>query len=90
MIRWTDRQIAFLEEYLHNDLHRLNATQCYMIAFPKASYKTATVNSCKLMKDKIFRETLDWRFNIEVLLKEKIEYRQQQQTIKVKYKHIVR
>ena len=38
----------FLEEYVRNGF---NATQAYQAIYPNASYETARVRSCKLLKD---------------------------------------
>lgn len=51
MIRRTPAQLRFIQAYLHDRTSYLNATRSYMIAYPKANYHTARVNSSKLMRD---------------------------------------
>ena len=50
-------QRKFIEEYLKY----LNATQAYLIAYPNAGYKTARVNSCKLLARKDIKEEVERR-----------------------------
>ncbi len=56
--RINQNQRKFIEEYLKC----LNGTQAYMIAYPDASYKTACVNSSKLLSKKHIKEEFERRF----------------------------